>query len=247
VSDNTVSMEDQLVLALVSPKVVEALTKIFDTLLQDKLSAIESSLRKITDELCTRVKGLESENHELKMRVDRLESYSRIDNLIIHGLPETYAEKVSSGVTSNQSVDDATVTGESSQVSETLFVDFCRDKLNVHLQPHDISICHRLQKKVNVNNSSRAQHRPIIVRFTNRKAKAAVLVAKKQLRYNDECKSVYINEHLSTHVSKLFTAARKLQKDKKILSTWTSGGRIHMKLLNGRIKTVDKDEDLMHY
>ena len=105
-------------------------------------------------------------NDELQNRVEALESYSRVDNLIITGLPESFAEKktlsrpsTTTTIAANSEV-DASVPGAAEvqdpvNQSENVFLDFCRGVLHVNIQPSDISVCHRLRK-----TSDRAEHRP---------------------------------------------------------------------------------------
>ena len=43
-------------------------------------------------------------------------------------------------------------------------------------------------------------------------------------------KEVYVNEHLTKTDSDIFAAARRLQKDRKILQTWMTNGKVMVKL-----------------
>ena len=81
----------------------------------------------------------------------------------------------------------------------------------VDIHPEDISICHRL-KRPNSANSNKVQHCPLLVKFTNRKARSAVLAARSQLKGSN----IDINEHLTTTAVVVFAAARKLVKSKKL-------------------------------
>jgi len=232
---------DDLVCALSDTKVTDALSKAFER----KLSSIESTLATLVNDLRVRderIEQLEIENATLRAelqhqteRIDDLESYTRRDNLIIHGLPETYATALrpTDGASSAaDALNSAPDLGE-----ESMFIKFCHDKLRVPITPQDISICHRLKK--NANND---KVRPLIVRFVSRKARSAVLGARKTLR--DQRAHVYINEHLSPAANKLFAEARKLAKNKVISGAWSWNGQIYVKLLNSQIKLVTNFAEL---
>lgn len=174
---------------------------------------------------------------DLETRVEQLEAYTRVDNLIIHGIPESYAEKTTAGITAD------TVPGESVQNTESAVLQLFSEKLSLNLSPADISVCHRL-KKLN----QKAPFRPVIVRFTNRKARSAVLAAKKRLRQRQDCGGIYINEHLTNAAGKLFATAREVLKNRKIGSAWTWNGRVYIKLLDEQtILNIKSAADLQRF
>jgi len=80
------------------------------------------------------------------------------------------------------------------------------------------------------------------VRFTSRKARDEVLRAKKQLR--DFCANkmpadrIYISEHLTVGVAKLFFEARRLVKEKKIHSGWTRNGLVNVKFTDSAAERI---------
>jgi hypothetical protein len=83
----------------------------------------------------------------------------------------------------NDQVQAASVTGgvaESSASTEAAFISFCAARLNVTVNPADISVCHRLRKPQ--NGSQSGNHPAVLLRFTNRKVRASVLAARKRLR-----------------------------------------------------------------
>ena len=102
----------------------------------------------------------------------------------------------------------------------------------------DISVGHPLRK-----TSARAEHRPMIVHFTNCKARAMVLMQKKKLR---EAKlNIFIGEYLSKYVSDLFTAARNKVKNKKLSGAWTRNGKLFIKEnRSGAVKHIKSCVDL---
>ena len=93
------------------------------------------------------------------------------------------------------------------------FEEFCQQTLNIVVSPSDISTCHRLGK----SQTSGSKSCPMIVRFTNRKMKIAVMKAKKALRGS----GVFINELLTRKTSAMFAKARTLIKQKRLYDAWT--------------------------
>ena len=107
------------------------------------------------------------------------------------------------------------------------------------IRPHDLSICHRLPKKEN------DKFRPLIVRFSNRKARSKVLAAKKILNspeLRDRC--IFVNKHLTRQANTLFKSSRALFQAKKIAGCWTKNDHVTVKRLDGRVMTINNNADL---
>lgn len=237
---------DSLVAALTSDKVTETLGKVLQPLIQLSIDELVSkrlevvseglsSLKKEVQLKNEQISQLSKQNAELKQTVmnqshviEQLEAYNRQDNVIIQGIPSNYAQAVVGTSNSNT---------EHSSVTEDLVLDLFQSTLNLDIQPGDISICHRLPK------GDRQEHAPIIVRFTSRKARNAVLAAKKKLRH-ESSRKVYINEHLTRQSSKLYATARRLLKEKKVSQVWTKNGQVMIKLLSGPTKAITCEPDL---
>ena len=95
---------------------------------------------------------LEKENLSLRtslsqqtQQIDALEIHSRSSNLIVYGLAESYSESTAS---SGQDVDEVVSINQPHQEttirSQSVFIQFCREKLNLEIRPDDIVNCHRL-------------------------------------------------------------------------------------------------------
>jgi hypothetical protein len=97
-------------------------------------------------------------------QINALETYSRLDNLIIKGLPEgSYAERASPATSGA-----GEIIVESQSSVEKSVISFCKDELGVSINSSDISTAHRLK-------AGRGDTvRPIIVRFANRKARDSI-------------------------------------------------------------------------
>jgi len=232
---------EQLIAALSDKRVVDALTKSIDELLSKKLASIENILKKREED----IEALQDENAALRSemalqltRIHELESYSRVDNLIVHGLPESY-----SSAATNAPDNTSQPGAENSAESEKLFIDFCQQRMKVNITASDVSVCHRLKK------GKSDTCRPMIVRFTNRKARSAVLAARKSLRTTISSSTerhapVFINEHLTNYTSKIFGTARQLVKTRKLNSAWTWNCKVFIKSNDGRISCVGAPSDL---
>jgi len=241
---------DALVGALSNDKVLEALGTIIQRSLDEALAQKLDSLTRAVEALQNEVKAKNDQvasltklNTELKTRlhnqaihIEKLETYNRQENLIIQGLPMSYAQATMGDAATLRGGDEAQ---EHSADTEHKFLTFCSKQLGIEIKPTDISICHRLPK------SHKQQHQPIIVRFTNRKARAQVLGARKKLRNADP--QVFINEHLTRLAATLFASARKLAKDGKIGQVWTRNGQVIVKDLNGDINHINVENDLDQY
>ena len=220
---------DVLIAALKDSRVAETLSQALLPGIQAAIQmAVESTIVELKARLDEQIecsKKLQAENELLRDRIEDLESYNRLDNLMIYGLPENFAETVASSVATNGD-ENENEDSPSSVNSELQFIKFCCSKLHVDISSTDICTAHRLPRK-----SGAPAHgpRPMIVRFNNRKARSRVMAAKKVLRQDSTCR-VYINEHFSKSVTELFAATRKLQRDKRLFRTWTFNGRVYVNI-----------------
>jgi len=145
-------------------------------------------------ELQDNMKLLTTENTVLHSRMDALEVYMRVDNLVIKGLPETYTEAAQPpSATESES---ATVQNGNTTIASV--VQFCNTQLNIEVSPIDISIAHRMPKGQSDDT------RPIMVHFATRQIRDTVYVhvARKALRQS-RC-HIYVNEHLTKSNESLF-------------------------------------------
>lgn len=137
-----------------------------------------------------------------KFENDKLEQYSRRDNLRISGLEED--------------VD------ETEEVLEAKVIELAAD-IGVKLKPEEISVAHRLGKP-------RDGGRPLIVRFCHRKKRNEMMSNKKRLKGSQ--RKVYINEDLTSLRATMFSMVKEQETVKGVstrdgsISAWlTSGGR----------------------
>jgi len=206
--------------------------------LRDEIAAkdvIITNLKSEVDCLRNDNSSLSKSLSNCETRLDLLETYTRVDNLVIKGLPEMLSEVVAANT---NTVSSDGPLGENSDTTMTAVLQFCDNALGVQLRPEDISIAHRLPKGKNDRT------RPVMVRFSNRRSRDAVYVARRSL-HSAGMKDMYINEHLTKHHEQLFAACRKLRKEKRIHSTWTWHGITHVKLSQtSRMIKIQSDDDI---
>jgi len=151
---------DDLIDALVDPRVIEALAKALaphitlsiEEFLKTKLKEFESVIKNIKNDV-TRLNNkcdiIAKRNDSLKglvncqnSPIDDLEAYIHCDNLIIRGLTEHSAAK---RATSATALDDRASLMDGHTSVQSTVIDFCKDALGVNVSPGDISIAHRMK------------------------------------------------------------------------------------------------------
>lgn len=136
---------------------------------------------------------LKADLNDLRLAVDEQEQYSRRSCLRINGV-----------------IGDEGSPGEN---VENKLLSLATTH-NIPIKPEDIDIAHRLGRpKLGFN-------RPVIVKFSNAKARQLVLSARKTLG------NVYVNEDLTKFRQSLHYHARQLVRDKKLDRTWIGGGKV---------------------
>lgn len=172
---------------------------------------------------------------ELERRVDELEQYSRINDVVITGIkikPRSYAR--AAAATESGEPSDLEAQSVEQQVASILF------NKGIELDLQHIEACHPLPTR---------NERPpaVIMRFINRKNKAALLKQGRKLKGTD----IYMNDHLTRRNADIARKARQLRKQGKIQHTWVSNCKIFIKL-NGtpeeaKVLVVKSMQDLDKY
>lgn len=177
---------------------------------QSKLLGLMEEVR----ELKLTIKEKDKRIGDLERRVDDLEQYSRMDDLIISGV--TTRHQTLAGTVNREKGEDAKTSEQYSLEREV--VQFFQSK-NMDIQTKAISSCHKLPTK------DRKTKPGIVIRFTNRKAKTELLRQGRKLRGSD----VYLNEHLTKKNANIARQARILKKQNKIQATWTRNCKVWIK------------------
>ncbi|ELU15108.1 hypothetical protein CAPTEDRAFT_215954 [Capitella teleta] len=176
------------------------------------------------DSLLQEIATLKTENKKQKKkeitlltsRVDDLEQYTRSEDIIISGLRvqnRYYSKAAATTEETNENAAD-----EENLVLEKKVVQFMNSK-DIHVREREISACHFL------GGPGKDGIKKIIVRFTNRKDKVALLKQGQKLNGGN----VYVNEHLTRKNASLARIARVLRTQGALTKTWTRNGRVFTK------------------
>jgi hypothetical protein len=223
---------------------VTEIFKNFQKEMCDKVDSLNTTVQVIRTEIASRndaVAKLTAQNaslvvevDKLKMSVDELEQYSRRDNLIITGIPSSFAEAASTAPQATGSYH------ESSASCIDKVVSFFQNKLNIDVQSADISTAHRLPAGTN-------GQLPLVVKFVRRIKRDTVYQARTKLKdHNKNCardSRIFINEDLSPINRNIFSAAWRKQGSHGIESVWSSNCRV-MARHNGRARRISSLAEL---
>ena len=132
---------------------------------------LQKELNKVKAEVAT----LKSEKARDKFSIDRLEQYTRKDNMLISNITDPHLK--------DEDTNDVAVK--------------LARALGVEIKPEDISTSHRLGK-VTANYV-----RPVIVRFARRDVKRQLMMKRKMLKNNLQYPNVYINDDLTRNRYKI--------------------------------------------
>ena len=194
------------VIAAIQPVFVKSITVAVTTAVKAATAQIMANVRRemgVIEDVGKKLCSLQVENQKLTFEVDRLEQYSRRENVPrvrIYGLAETQGES-----------------------TNTVFIDMARD-ICVTITPADISVSHRLGRPGRGGSTADSRPRPLIVKLVRRDTKFELMRNKKKMRAMEKYRHVYVNDDLTTPRSKL---VKILKGEKEIKSVWTIEGRIN--------------------
>lgn len=192
------------------------------SMLMEEMAKVTVQLSKLTD-LVSEVKQLrhmltekDKTISELEIRIDNLEQYTRMEDVIITGLnvkPHSYASAVRDGrnVAENAGTEEL-------QTLERQVLHFFAGK-DIHLEESSIATCHTLPRRDKLRPA-------VILRFINRKYKTDLLRQGKKLKGSE----VYVNEHLTKRTAEIAREARILRRNNKIRATWTRNCKVYIQL-----------------
>ena len=216
------ALKDKAVSQALSAAILTHMDAIAD-MVSLRIDARLKSLTETIKERDNRITALESTVHDLQVKLDDQEQYSRRESLRVDGIAER----------ENESTDQ-------------LILELCNQQLNVEppLQLQDIARSHRTGDRANIGK------RAILVKFNSYRIRNQVIRARRQLKtVNDSRRTdgqapIYMNEDLTRRRAHLAYQARSLKKTKRISDTWTWDGLIRVKDLHNRVHTIQKESDL---
>lgn len=166
-------------------------------------------------QLKTVIKEKDKKIEELERRVEDLEQYTRMDDLVIFGLETTH--RTYARITAGDREGEEAPRGELHSLEQQV-IKFFNGK-DIPIDSKNIAACHTMpQKQDNRLN--------IIIRFVSRKHKIEVLELAKKLKGT----RVYVNEHLTKRNAEIARQARILKKEKRIQDAWTRNCRVMIRL-----------------
>ena len=241
--------------ALKDPQIKSEINKLIDreSLMNEidiESTALVQSLRRDLKGAHDNLKRVQAELADCQTKIDDQEQYSRKNNLRFNGIPETDDEN-----------------------THELILETCNNVLELEdpITLADISNSHRLPAPRNADASA---PRPMIVKFTNTRARRRVFSARRCLKEVNEAmkyrrpiapgtandddddepfqsitlsRKIYMNEDLSGARLKLAFEARQLKRAGNILDTWVIDGKIKIKDSHSVIATVGSLKDLVKY
>ena len=182
------------------------------------------------------IKEKDMKIEDLERRVEDLEQYTRMEDLVISGLETKHYSYAR--ITAGDKEGEDAPRGEKLLLEQQV-ITFFNDK-DIPLDSKNIAACHTIPQKPN--------KKPIIIiKFVNRKHKIEVLKLAKKLKGT----GVYVNEHLTKRNAEIARQARLLKKEKRIQDTWTRNCKVFIKL-NGapeqaKVIAVRDIKDLERY
>ncbi|XP_041477317.1 uncharacterized protein LOC121425355 [Lytechinus variegatus] len=152
-------------------------------------------------------KGSKSEGSNYR-HLNELDQYHRRVNLEVAGVPERQGE-----------------------VPERIVLNIAKH-ISPELAASDFDVVHRLGSKRQADNKAR----PIIVRFTTRRARNIMYDGRRKLKtlstkdlgYNSDGK-IYLNENLIASTKELMKDVNKARRDAGYKFLWTQNGRIYVR------------------
>ena len=202
----------------------EELTKTVKDIVAGVLSGLSEQIKSLTEEN----ENLRKENTDMKARVDKFETaaevaeqYSRRNCIRISGIPEDDSEDTNDTVL---------------QVARAMDVD-----LNIE----EIDRSHRIGKP------KTTKPRDIIVKLATFRVRQRLLKDRKNLNTSPydhgRFKGVYVNEDLTKFRSGILFDSRKLAKERRIYSAWSSNGTILLKDNSNTVHKISKATDLVPF
>jgi hypothetical protein len=225
--DRVISAQVTRLFALFKPLV--------EALFQELAEKFKPELREIAEKTATEVASrecktlsqkiinLEETNSALKLQIEDLTNNYRMDNLVIHGLPDSsFAESATGSVTALKTPTST----QSNRDTIKCVLNLCNDRLGLDISESSISSAYRIQR------GKKDTHRPIIVRFSSQRIRNAILAERKSLRKSTSgpgTAPIFVNEHLTRSNAAIFAQTRAMQREQKIHSTWTMNGLVYIR------------------
>ena len=198
-----------------SPTIKDKISFVYNELKSVSLAKLSRDIARLTET----INSLQQENRQkderivcLENRLDALEQYTRMDDLVVSGLALKHRTYARAAAADDPSQQHEHAPQQENIALEDQVIDFFNQN-DIPIAKEDISACHTLPAK------DAKSTKPIILRLTTRKAKINILRNAKNLKTNNH--EVYINEHLTMKNANVAKQARALRASGKLFATWT--------------------------
>lgn len=190
----------------------------------DAMERTTAELRAENSELKAQMTSLQTKLDQSHARLDDLEQYSRVDNLLVHGLAAT--EQPEKNLSKN-------------------IVDMINSNFsNITISEQDISTVHRLGRPTPTTGASPVQKPlPVIIRFTRRIVRDSILSSRKELKG----KRISITEQLIQSRALILKKASDLVTKQRLSAAWSHDGKILVKSFDGRTTMISTEEGLTQF
>ena len=185
--------------------------------INDRLNILEKNLKEKDLRIDQLEKTLGTRIDQVEQSLDNLEQYSRRSSVRVSGIKEqTDGEQL-----------------------ETILTNLFTD-MDVPLTLNNINRAHRIGPRTSITN--RHHSRQVIIQFKDHEAKTTFMKARKNLRAKQP--TVFIAEDLTQRRARLLYQCRERKRKHQLQDCWSYDGRIVTKDMNGKIKTINCEEDL---
>lgn len=193
----------------------------------DKIKKQQDKTEAALYEAKAKINEQDDEIYELYDLQDKMEQYSRKNNLEIHGIPEAAYE-----------------------TTEEVVLKLA-EALNVSITPNDIEISHKLRRKGVAKSlivkfqSHKAKSKLYRERTKLKNISVSDLFPNLSASTLVQAERIFINENLTSYRRKIMSKANGMRRDGNLCSTWSMDGKIYIKTSpEGRPVRINDLEDL---
>lgn len=209
-------IKDEIVKAMICDEMKNAISSQVKDLIQNELASI---IKPLEEELVS----VKIENASLRKDLTGMKNHIKSLSLQANA-NEQYSRKYNIRIAGIEEID-----GEDCYKAASIFFE---TELGVTVNDSEIDRVHRLGKRG-------LAPRQMIVKFKGYRAKEAVIKNRRKLKGR---KGIYVNEDLTIYNLDLYRKARLADH---IVSTWSSDGKIFVKLADESIHVVRSPEDIL--
>ena len=189
------------------------------------VNAVSHDLNSTIEKLFDNVEKLTVELTKSRNQCDELEQYSRRNNIIISGIPES-----------------------TSADAETQARTFLNDYAETSIHPNDIDRAHRITRVTRPSAGGKSTRpRDIIVNHKSKMSSEPMKQLKADNDDKDEKDRVYVRENLTKSRNSILYKARVLKRGRAIKDAFSADGRIVLKLFTDILVFLTTDDEFVEF